>query len=501
MKFMLILFSTSLGVEILLHLVPVFWRARKLIAAFGFLLTLVASVGMLAVNPIGFTLLFALAGLYRTFNFARVIKGRMHERYLRLSTRRTGFVLAGLQLLLLAGWWQWHDGLVQRHTLWLALAVLQAAVGLILLVSTARNLRRSRPWLARKHFSDVQLPSITIAIPARNETQDLEECLISIIANDYPKFEVLVLDDCSQNKRTPEIIRSFAHEGVRFIAGDVPKDTWLPKNQAYDQLVREASGEYILFCGVDVRFEPDTIRKIVTVMLAKQKEMMSILPHRADVAIESFSLLQAMRYWWELVPPRRQFRRPPVIGSSWIITAKALHATGGFRAVSRAIVPEAYFARQLIAHDKYSFVRDDGSLGISSVKAAADQRNTALRVRYPQLHRRPELVYIVSVLEVLFLALPFAVAMAGTWLPVSALTQFFATVAAGFLAVSYLQMAMATRINKWWFALIALPFVVAADLAWLHRSMWQYEFAEVEWKGRNVCVPVMHTYPHLPDAR
>lgn len=500
MKFMLILLGASVGVEVLLHTVPFLWRARKAIAVVGLLLAIISGAGVAVLNPIGFTILFALAALYRAFNYARIIKGRMHERYLRRTTRRTGFALAALQLLLLAGWWQWHDGLVQRHTMWLALSVLQMLVGLMLLISTARNLRRTQPLLARKHFSDVQLPSITIAIPARNETQDLEECLISIIANDYPKFEVLVLDDCSQNKRTPEIIRSFAHDGVRFLSGDDPKDTWLPKNQAYDQLVREASGEYILFCGVDVRFEPDTIRKVVTVMLAKQKEMMSILPHRADVAVESFSLLQAMRYWWELVPPRRQFRRPPVISSAWIITAKALHVTGGFRAVSRAIVPEAYFARQLIQHDKYSFVRDDGILGISSVKAAADQRNTALRMRYPQLHRRPELVYIVSVLEVLFLALPFAVAIAGAWLPISPMTQFFATVATGFLAVSYLQMAVATRINKWWFALIALPFVVVADLAWLHRSMWQYEFAEVDWKGRNVCVPVMHTYPHLPNT-
>jgi hypothetical protein len=28
--------------------------------------------------------------------------------------------------------------------------------------------------------------------------------------------------------------------------------------------------------------------------------------------------------------------------------------------------------------------------------------------------------------------------------------------------------------------------------------MWQYEFHEVLWKGRNVCLPVMRIIPNLP---
>jgi len=81
-------------------------------------------------------------------------------------------------------------------------------------------------------------------------------------SHDYPKLEIIVLDDCSQNKHTPEIIRSFAHDGVRFIQGEHPKPTWLAKNQAYDRLAQESSGEFILFCGVDVRFSQTVCVKL-----------------------------------------------------------------------------------------------------------------------------------------------------------------------------------------------------------------------------------------------
>ena len=51
------------------------------------------------------------------------------------------------------------------------------------------------------------------------------------IASDYPKLEIIVLDDCSQD-RTAEIIRNFAHDGVRFIQSEDNKDNWLDKNKA-----------------------------------------------------------------------------------------------------------------------------------------------------------------------------------------------------------------------------------------------------------------------------
>jgi len=495
-----ILFGASVLLELVLY-IPFLWPARKVLAVLAMITTMFSVGAVFMWRPNVLSGLIVLAALYRAINQVRIFKGRMHERYLHRAALRTSWRLMIPQFICLAAWWGWYQSPINRRTLWLSVAVLQVVVATVFLLSTWRRIKRTHPSLSHKNHTDMELPSISIAIPARNETEDLHECLASILASDYPKFEVLVLDDCSQNKRTPEIIRSFAHDGVRFLQGDEPRPTWLAKNQAYDQLAREASGEYILFCGVDVRFQPNTIRKIVATIHDRKKEMISILPERTPDARGRAALIQAMRYWWELVPPRRLFNRPAVLSSCWIIKKQALQRVGGFAAVTRAIVPEAFFAKRLLANDGYSFIRSNNVLGLQSVKTPAEQRDTAIRMRYPQLHKRPEQVFVASVLESTFLILPFVMALAGFWLPISTLTQILSAVAAVLLTISYELMAQATRINHWSFALIALPIMSVLDIAVIQRSMWLYEFSEVIWKGRNVCLPVMHVTPHLPKLR
>jgi hypothetical protein len=498
MKFMFILLVGTAVLELFVHVCSRKPRVRSALAIFSFSVTAFGAAAILAIKPNMFSVLFGILAAYRVFNMIRVVEKRMHDHYLRNATRSTSYTLLGLQLLVAVGWLAWDAWHTTGHATWIMLGVLQLAAATIFLLSVIRTIKRTAWPAEHNSYSDAELPSITVAIPARNETEDLQQCLQSIIASDYPKLEVIVLDDCSQTKRTPGIIREFAHDGVRFIQGAQPDETWLPKNQAYARLAQEASGAYIVFCGVDVRMTPSSIRTLVATMLDRKKQMISILPRRRQDVYGQASLIQAMRYWWELVPARRAFQRPPVISSCWIISHDALKKHGGFASVARSIVPEAHFARQLITDDQYSFLRSDG-LGIESVKSVDDQRNTAIRMRYPQMHRRPEQVALTSIWESVFLVLPFVLAVGGFWLPMGAAAHLLTALASVLLVASYEIVILSTRVNTWWFGLIGQPIAALADIVLLHYSMWKYEFSTVDWKGRNVCVPVMHTTPYLPN--
>jgi hypothetical protein len=500
MMLLLWTFGLGLAVELFLYYVAIGWRIRVVLAAAAMLIA-GFSAGVVAVwQPNVFSVLIAVASVCRAFNMVRVIEGRMHDHYLHTATRRTALWLIGMQLVLAilwAGWQRWHT---TGHVVWAVLAVAQLAVATVLLISTSRRMQRTA-WPAQNtHYSDAELPTVTVAIPARNETEDLQACLQTLVAQTYPKLEIVVLDDCSQNRRTPEIIRGFAHDGVRFVQGDEPKETWLPKNQAYARLAAEASGDYIVFCGVDIRFEPTALAQIISTMKQRAKRMMCILPERAVEARGSLSLAQAMRYAWELVPPRRWFNRPPVLSSCWAIQKTALEDAGGFAAAARSIVPEAHFARVCTAADGYSFMRSGVHPGVTSTKTAADQRDTAVRMRYPQLHRRPENVLLLSLFELVFLLGPFGLAIGGAFWNAGWRAIVCSAVAAVFLTITYSIVGSATKISSVAFGLVALPVIVAYDLGVLHRSMWQYEFSEVDWKGRNICVPAMHVIPHLPKV-
>ncbi|MGH7239331.1 MAG: glycosyltransferase family 2 protein, partial [Candidatus Saccharimonadales bacterium] len=311
--------------------------ARRPIAGFVIVALAVVSGYVVGRDLAVWTLLLLVGSIYRIINLLRLVKGLTHQSYLIGLSRRTSLMLifaqavvAGLTLL------DRQDGI--SYGVWLyGIGFAQYLFVLVILGSTLRHVRTTR-LKVDEPVPPHKLPPLSVAIPARNETEDLQECLRTLIDSDYPKLEIIVLDDCSQNKRTPGIIRDFAHAGVVFLSGKQPPKQWLAKNYAYEQLVEEANGELILFCGVDTRFKPDTLHALVSALINKQKSMASFVPLNAvpkAASLESL-LVQPMRYGWELALPRRLLNRPPVLSTCWLISRRALIDAGGFKAVARS---------------------------------------------------------------------------------------------------------------------------------------------------------------------
>jgi len=428
---------------------------------------------------------------YRIINLYRVYHARLPQPRLRAVTMQSFGWLVAAQIIVTFLTWPatlFHIGSIVLDVL----VMLQLLGALVLLRATLRTWQHATVPPETDNLSDRELPSLSVLVPARNETESLEACLNRLVASDYPKLEILVLDDCSVTRRTPDIIRSFAHAGVRFINGDAPDETrWLAKNYAYERLVQEASGDVLLFCGVDAELEPRAIRRLVTILETRKKNMLSIMPLRRALSADGNSILQAMRYYWELCLPRRFFKRPPVLSTCWLIRRDALKHMGGFESVSRSVSPEATFAREAVVTDSYSFIRGDDTLGVYSNKPSSEQYGTSVRVRYPQLHRRMELVALAALWEITFLLGPIIglllignlahkLAYAMVWV----LTLLC-------LFVTYGLAAIGTRLTNPWYGWLLMPVAFMIDLAILHISLWKYEFGTVDWKGRNVCLPVM----------
>lgn len=436
---------------------------------------------------------------YRLLNHARAIRGIGPNQRLRTVSLQT---LAGIGLIqfsaLTAVW------LLQTYSVWPKvapwLAAAQAGVAVWFLIAALRTWRHSKPPANNVHLTDDELPSLSVLVPARNETLDLQNCLEHLIASDYPKLEIIALDDCSTTRRTPEIIRGFAHDGVRFVQGNEPPAHWLAKNHAYRRLAEEASGELLLFCGVDVIVEPHTLRQLVELMLAENRDMLSLLPLRPATEHRKLSFIQAMRYWWELGFPRRTFNRPPVLSTLWLIRAGALEYEGGFGAVAQTITPEAYFAKALIASDRYMFLRSTPSLPVYSTKGLAEQYSTAIRVRYPQLHRRLEMVVLTTLFELFILLGPFILLPAAFVVHFGLLPVVLWLVAAAGISAMYYLIAIRTHLNNLALGILTAPVAFILDICMLHNSMFKYEFGEVSWHERSVSRPMLQVIPELPKA-
>jgi len=436
---------------------------------------------------------------YRIINILRLYQGRLSAPHLRtVSLRAFGWLLAAQVFMTATAW------LTVRHHAGMqvldVLVPLQLLGAVILLRATLHTWRHAgAPNDRANMLSEKELPSLSVLVPARNETDDLQHCLEALVASDYPKLEILALDDCSARRHTPDVIRSFAHQGVRFIQGAEPDETrWMAKNYAYQQLAEEASGDLLLFCGVDALLEPQSIRQLVSLLELRGKDMLSVMPLRVHQTGTGNSVLQAMRYYWEICLPRRLFKRPPVLSTCWLIRREALTHMGGFESVSRSVSPEAALARRAVITDTYGFVRSDSAMGIYSDKPAAEQYDTSVRVRYPQLHRRLELVALASVFELTLLLGPFVGLLLAAYVPHATAYIAIWVVSLLCLFTTYGIVAGGARLTNQWYGWLLMPLAIAVDLVVLHVSLWKYEFGSVDWKGRNVCIPVMQVEPYLP---
>lgn len=486
--------ALGVGLE-LLALLMKSRSVRRVLYAGVFVLTVFSAVLLLGVDARLGTVLAALVAGYRAINAMRVITARAKDFRLGPASRRSSLFLILYQLIAIGIWRLAVMLEVTAGQVLYGLIIVSLAVGLGLVFVTRRNLRKTKLRPSDKYTADADLPTVSVCIPARNETDDLPACLEAVLANDYPKLEVLVLDDCSQDK-TSEIIKGFAQKGVRFIRGEAPKTDWLAKNQAYEALAEAASGRLLLFMGVDVRLDKKAIRKLVGTLVARKKTMLSVLPRGLQTR-EHAGLIQPMRYWWELVLPRRLFHRPPVLSTLWMVERDALMKLGGFGSVRRSVLPEGYFARELAKRDGYSFMRSTGQLGVATAKKLPEQWDTALRTRYPQLRKRPENVLLLSVLQLWLLVLPLGLFIAGFFGVIDPLLWLLGGLNAVLLFAVHYQIVLAWGVRDS-LPLIIFPAAVLAEIAGMHLSMWKYEFSEVIWKDRNICIPVMQQYKSLP---
>jgi glycosyltransferase involved in cell wall biosynthesis len=440
--------------------------------------------------------IIAVIGIYQLLNVLRLVENRMHWRHQRsVVARTTTVLLLSTCAVLLAVNWLESTSITQSE-IFLTSAIFTLVCSIVVFTSTIINTRRTKPISIKNHLSDKELPTLSVLLPARNEDNDLTDCLHNLLKSDYPKLEIIVLDDCSFD-RSSDIIKSFAHKGVRFISGEPPKENWLAKNQAYQTLAEAASGDWLLFSGVDVRVDPKTLRNIVTHIKEKKVRMIGVLPRRPRSTFTA-SFFSPLRYWYELSFPRELLQSPPILSTFWGVEKKYLHKLGGFGAVTRSILPESYFAKAAYKQNEYTFVRSSNDLVVTTEKSLKNQVETAVRTRYPQTHKKIEYVAAITTVYILLVTTTtfgFVYALITS----NVLLAFIAGLSIIFFNTGHVLIVALTCRSAVPASIINFPILLLQEIVLFNISLYKYEFSKVDWKGRNICYPIMHITPRLPS--
>lgn len=216
-------------------------------------------------------------------------------------------------------------------------------LSLFFLIATSAVLARN--WFEFKGLMDVELindaeksPFVSICIPARNEELVIERCITSALKQNYPNFEVLVLDDNSTDSTT-EILTKLSSIvfNLTHLRGAAKPADWLGKPWACDQLFKASKGEILIFIDADVWLEPDTINK--TVATLTKKDALTIWPQQILVSFWEKMIVPLVYFALFTLLPAKYVERPPKWMPNFmyiIFKTKFVAACGQFFAFKRS---------------------------------------------------------------------------------------------------------------------------------------------------------------------
>ncbi|HET7144571.1 MAG TPA: glycosyltransferase family 2 protein [Anaerolineales bacterium] len=103
-------------------------------------------------------------------------------------------------------------------------------------------------------------PLISICIPARDEEQNIRNCVEAVLGQDYPNIEVIVLDDRSTDA-TLTRLKEIASCDTRLlpISGSNLPEGWAGKPHALFQAAAVARGEWLCFVDADTFLKPNCL--------------------------------------------------------------------------------------------------------------------------------------------------------------------------------------------------------------------------------------------------
>jgi glycosyltransferase involved in cell wall biosynthesis len=197
---------------------------------------------------------------------------------------------------------------------------------------------------------DGVLAKLSVVIPARNEEEDIEEALRSVLGQKGVALQVVVVNDHSTD-RTGEIVRRLADEDARITIVENPplEPGWLGKPNAMHHGIAAATEELILFTDADVVHCPTSSATGISILRNEKLSFVSFTPR---IVCESF--------WENVLVPLPLFPLTAqclkgannaksadawAAGAFMLIKAEVLRDVGGIESIKSAILDDCELAR------------------------------------------------------------------------------------------------------------------------------------------------------------
>lgn len=209
-------------------------------------------------------------------------------------------------------------------------------------------------------------PSVGVIIPARNESENIEECLASLTKSRYPNFEIIVVDDRSEDG-TAELARTVPPGNAKrlvVIDGEALPEGWLGKPWACQQGARATSAELLVFADADTTHGDRLLSRSITELQNEDADLLNVL---------GFQVMES--FWERLVLPQIflavVFRHPDLErsarSSQWqdgvangqfmLMPRTSYEAIGGHESVRDRVLEDLALAQTVKRHGRTFVIR------------------------------------------------------------------------------------------------------------------------------------------------
>ena len=149
----------------------------------------------------------------------------------------------------------------------------------VFLIKSMSDSFRLTPYLDKFENTSKSNPKVSIILPARNEEEFIGKCLDSLIDQDYENYEIIVIDDSSEDD-TRKIILEYAEKNPKVIPvfANPKPDGWIGKNWACMEGYRKSSGELLLFTDADTHHSRNVISLAVSHLISFNLDALSAIP-------------------------------------------------------------------------------------------------------------------------------------------------------------------------------------------------------------------------------
>jgi len=223
-------------------------------------------------------------------------------------------------------------------------------------VWTLRGLGRQQPLISigGDRLTAADAPLVSILVPARNEEHRvLDASVRSMLAQDYGRFEVIVVNDCSTDA-TGVILRAIAatDKKLHVIDGAEPPALWLGKPHALQQALEASRGQWVLATDADMIFAPTVVRTAMAMALDASYTAVTLIPHVDCFSFWERVFMPTFGWFMLMAMPVERVNDPERqeslgVGGFFLVRRAVLEHIGGYRAVRSEVAEDLRMAEIL----------------------------------------------------------------------------------------------------------------------------------------------------------